>query len=51
VQGLRAPSGERYTDPSLEEIDLALYTDLEIASVDGVDVRPYQASNQALAVN
>jgi HD-GYP domain-containing protein (c-di-GMP phosphodiesterase class II) len=44
VQGLRAPTGERYADPALEEIDLALYGELEIAWVDGVDVRPFQVS-------
>jgi HD-GYP domain-containing protein (c-di-GMP phosphodiesterase class II) len=47
VQGLRAPTGERYPDPGMEEIDLALYPDLEIASVDGVDVRPFQTAHQA----
>jgi HD-GYP domain-containing protein (c-di-GMP phosphodiesterase class II) len=46
VQGIRAPNGERFADPSLEEMDLALYPDLEVASVDGVDVRPFQASQQ-----
>jgi HD-GYP domain-containing protein (c-di-GMP phosphodiesterase class II) len=48
VQGLRAPNGERFRDPSLEEIDLALHLDLQIASIDGVDVRPFQVS-QTLA--
>jgi hypothetical protein len=47
VQGLSDPSGVRYPDPALEEIDLAMYPDLEIAWVDGVDVRPFQASRQA----
>jgi len=46
VQGLRAPSGERFADPSLEEIDLALYTDLSIAKVNGLDVRPFLASQE-----
>jgi HD-GYP domain-containing protein (c-di-GMP phosphodiesterase class II) len=41
VQCLRDPSGFRYADPSLEEIDLALEPDLSIASVGGVDVRPF----------
>jgi HD-GYP domain-containing protein (c-di-GMP phosphodiesterase class II) len=44
VQGLRDPNGEAFRDPALEEIDLVLYRDLEIAWVDGVDVRPYQTS-------
>ena len=47
VQGLRDPNGARYADPSLEEIDLALYPDVEIAWVDGIDVRPYQVSRTA----
>jgi hypothetical protein len=47
VQGLRAPSGERYRDPGMEEVDLALYPDLQIAWVDGVDVRPFQVSRQS----
>jgi HD-GYP domain-containing protein (c-di-GMP phosphodiesterase class II) len=51
VQGLRDPSGARYADPSLEEIDLAMYLDLEVASVDGVDVRPFMASHQAAENN
>jgi HD-GYP domain-containing protein (c-di-GMP phosphodiesterase class II) len=46
VQGIRAPNGERFRDPSLEEIDLALHLDLQIAAVDGFDVRPFQASQQ-----
>jgi HD-GYP domain-containing protein (c-di-GMP phosphodiesterase class II) len=40
VQCLRAPDGEPFADPSLEEIDLALYPELHIAWVDGQDVRP-----------
>ena len=47
VQGLRTPTASGFADPSLEEIDLALYGDLEIAWVDGVDVRPYQTSRLA----
>jgi hypothetical protein len=46
VQCLRTPDGQRFQDPSLEEIDLALFTDLHIASVDGKDVRPYLASQE-----
>ena len=41
VQCIRTPSGERFADPSQEEIDLAQYPDIDIASVDGVDVRPF----------
>lgn len=47
VQCLRAPSGERFEDPALEEIDLALYDELEIAWVDGQDVRPFTVSQQS----
>jgi HD-GYP domain-containing protein (c-di-GMP phosphodiesterase class II) len=43
VQGIRAPSGERFADPALFEIDLALYLDLSICAVNGVDVRPFQS--------
>ena len=46
VQGLRDPYGMKYADPSLEEIDLALHEDLEIAFVGSVDVRPFQASQE-----
>ncbi len=49
VQGIRSPSGERFRDPSLEEIDLALHSELQIALVDGVDVRPFQESQQGPA--
>jgi hypothetical protein len=44
VQRIRLPTGERVTDPSLKELDLAIHTDLHIACVDGVDVRPFQSS-------
>jgi HD-GYP domain-containing protein (c-di-GMP phosphodiesterase class II) len=44
VQGLRDPRGDRFRDPALHEIDLVLHPDLEIAAIDGFDVRPYQAS-------
>lgn len=47
VQGLVDPAGVPYADPSLEEIDLALYPDLEIATVDGVDVRPFQVDTKS----
>jgi HD-GYP domain-containing protein (c-di-GMP phosphodiesterase class II) len=46
VQGIRDPNGDRFPDPSLEEIDLAQYPDLEIASVDGLDVRPFLGVQQ-----
>jgi HD-GYP domain-containing protein (c-di-GMP phosphodiesterase class II) len=46
VQGIRTPSGERFADPALEEVDLAYNSDLHIAWVDGVDVRPFQASQE-----
>jgi hypothetical protein len=46
VQGIRSPKGERFVDPSLEEIDLALYPDLDITMVDGVDVRPFLSLQQ-----
>ena len=46
VQGVRSPTGERFRDPSLREIDLAMHDDLEVAFIDGVDVRPFQASQQ-----
>jgi hypothetical protein len=44
VQGLRSPTGERFAEPALEEVDLASTPELHIAWVDGVDVRPFQAS-------
>jgi HD-GYP domain-containing protein (c-di-GMP phosphodiesterase class II) len=46
VQGLRAATGERIADPSLEEIDLASNPDIQISWVDGVDVRPYLPSQR-----
>jgi HD-GYP domain-containing protein (c-di-GMP phosphodiesterase class II) len=42
VQGLKDPRGQRYADSSLEEIDLALHQELQIAQIDGTDVRPFQ---------
>ena len=51
VQGLRDPYGQRYADPSLEEFDLALYTDLHIAHVDGIDVRPFLSSQKPLEID
>jgi HD-GYP domain-containing protein (c-di-GMP phosphodiesterase class II) len=44
VQGIRSPSGEPFTDPGLHEIDLAIETERRIASVNGVDVRPFQSN-------
>ena len=41
VQCLRAPDGQRFANPALEEIDLALHTDLQIACVGETDVRPF----------
>ncbi len=49
VQGLRSPSGEQFPDPSMEEVDLALHLDLQIAWVDKVDVRPFQVEKNATA--
>ena len=49
VQGLRDPFGERFADPSLEEIDLAQHPELQIVSVDGQDVRPYLSSEPKAA--
>ena len=52
VQCLRTPHGERFAEPAFEEIDLALYPELWIASVDGQDVQPFlasQASAEALS--
>ena len=50
VQCLRSPSGERFRDPALEEIDLAQQSELQIAWVNGVDVRPYLGSQQTADV-
>ena len=48
VQGMRTPTGERIADPSLEEVDLACETDLHIAWIDGIDVRPFQTSQETI---
>ena len=48
VQCLRTPQGERFANPTLEEIDLALYADLWIASVDGTDVQPFLAEQESV---
>jgi HD-GYP domain-containing protein (c-di-GMP phosphodiesterase class II) len=49
VQGLTLPSGEPVANPSWEEIDLGLYPEVDIVEVDGVDVRPFLASQRASA--
>lgn len=41
VQGIRTPTGEPIDDPALHEIDLAQYLDLEISSINGLDVWPF----------
>jgi HD-GYP domain-containing protein (c-di-GMP phosphodiesterase class II) len=46
VQPLRRASGEAVPNPALEELDLAIYDDLEIVAVDDRDVRSYTASLQ-----
>jgi HD-GYP domain-containing protein (c-di-GMP phosphodiesterase class II) len=46
VQCLRTPDGERFANPALEEIDLGLYPDLCISSVDGTDVQPFLAAQE-----
>jgi HD-GYP domain-containing protein (c-di-GMP phosphodiesterase class II) len=46
VQGLRSATGESLGDPALNEIDLAIHTDVEIVAVDGEDVRTYVEAHQ-----
>ncbi|MGE0609682.1 MAG: HD-GYP domain-containing protein [Pirellulales bacterium] len=46
VQLLRHPNGEKIADPAGEEIDLSIYPELNVASIDGVDVQPYLAGQQ-----
>ncbi len=48
VQCWRTPDGEPLADPSHEEIDLAAHTDVQIASVGGVDVRPFLGDRESL---
>ncbi len=50
VQCIRTETGERIARPSMEEIDLSFYEDIEIVSVDGQDVRPYTAAFQEVEV-
>ena len=42
VQCLRSADGERFEDPSLEEIDLAIYPEVYISAIDGQDVTAFQ---------
>jgi HD-GYP domain-containing protein (c-di-GMP phosphodiesterase class II) len=44
VQILRRPNGERCANGGLEEIDLAMYPDLDVVAIDGADVRPFVAT-------
>ena len=46
VQCLRRPDGTRFSDPSLEEIDLAFDVDRQITAVNGVDVRPFLTATE-----
>jgi HD-GYP domain-containing protein (c-di-GMP phosphodiesterase class II) len=46
VHGVRYPDGREVENPALEEIDLAFYPELEIAAVEGVDVRPFLDSQR-----
>jgi HD-GYP domain-containing protein (c-di-GMP phosphodiesterase class II) len=46
IQGLRDPNGDRFVDPSQEEIDLALHPEISITHQDDIDVRPYVASQE-----
>lgn len=50
VQGIRDPYGVAFADPNLEEIDLVLHDDIQIAFINGEDVRPYQESPRAAYV-
>ncbi|MBS0207383.1 MAG: HD-GYP domain-containing protein [Planctomycetes bacterium] len=47
VQGLRDSQGNPFQYPELEEIDLALYPEIRIDEIDGVDVRKYVAAFEA----
>jgi HD-GYP domain-containing protein (c-di-GMP phosphodiesterase class II) len=48
VQGIRYPNGREVDNPALEEIDLAIYPDLEIVSVDGVEVTKFLDTQRSL---
>jgi HD-GYP domain-containing protein (c-di-GMP phosphodiesterase class II) len=43
VQCLRTPDGERFAHPALEEVDLAFYPEIDIAWVNGQEVREFAA--------
>ncbi len=45
IRCLREPNGQRFADPALEEIDLALYSNLSIISVDDIDVQPFMVND------
>ncbi len=47
VKCLRTPTGQPFDRPGQEEIDLNLVSNLEIAWVDGQDVRPYTTCQQS----
>ena len=44
VQCIRAPNGDRFRDPALEEIDLALHRELEIVGAAGRNVQEWVAA-------
>jgi len=50
VQGLKSADGERFRDPALEEIDLALHPNMHVARVGTTDVRPYLNSAASASV-
>jgi len=47
VQCLRTAAGERFANPSLEEIDLSLDSDLGVVAVAGQDVRPWMVCQES----
>ena len=51
VQCMKTPTGERFENPSEEEIDLALYPDVQITGVGNIDVRPYLDLQRARPLN
>jgi HD-GYP domain-containing protein (c-di-GMP phosphodiesterase class II) len=48
IQGIKDPHGVSFADPNVEEIDLALHDDLQIAFIEGQDVRPFQDFPQSI---
>ncbi len=50
VQLWRHANGEQIVDPACEEIDLAIFPELDVVSIDGHDVRPYLAVQQSAEV-